>query len=636
MVVTHSIASLNFSLNRRANWLPVARGIFYFSTSAPVDIFAYESRIGTMPAYSTIYEILRELGEKEGLASCAAGADPKRWGKVVFDNTQRNLRQRDMRAGRENKMSIGIAATFIEYAEGTFPPDVHDIDDRKARMAKNERAAIDVDFFLDLINNEHLETVGAIQWLESLITHVPELTHLKEHVAMLYETRGAIDRLPPEASKLHCLSTVGKNENVTAELYSAILNFFAQVGQSPDSFIPRIWPFGGDGLSYQRLLELKRYLQYNENEFLSLGILEPQLEWWHTMWHNLSRVYETHWGEPLSRDPSTLGHSSRKIGREDPSNLKKIDYYPGAQLAYLVLDARMLDCWRLAFGTTDILQYFRDLNTTNELPAIEVLESMAKNLFRIYSTTQAYYHALHNAGSSKETLWTKSVPVGTPWIGIADDPSMEDLGLSNTKAKQRAATQKAPKSDAKQKKPTRKEKEANEEKEKIRRTGDQVLANSIAFMRDTVLSRECANAVASGDVGRVWEVLKVMLFTFAGSSHSKYVTYLLETITTLELESSQPLRNALLRTMLINLNGKPGGFFPCDLVQEYFNRLLEFIVERKGKEFDHSFIQQIISRNLHRMSQVKVDARTGVGLSRHAGRHSEPHSNPEIRILLNQ
>ncbi|KAJ3726679.1 hypothetical protein C8R42DRAFT_573424 [Lentinula raphanica] len=612
MVVTHSIASLNFSLNRRANWLPVARGILYFSTSAPVDLFAYESRTGTMPAYSTVYEILRELGEKEGAATRAAGADPKRWGKIVFDNTQRNLRQRDMRAGRENKMSVGIAATFIEYAEGTFPPGVHDVDDKKARIAKNERAHIGIDFFVDLLNDEHLETVGAIQWLESLVTQIPELAHLEEHVAGLYKTRGAINPLPPQPSNLHCLSTVAKNENVTAELYSALLNFLAQTGQTADSFGPRVLPVGGDGLSYQRLLELKRYLQYDENDLLSLSFVEPQLEWWHTMWTDLNRLYETHWGEPLSQDPSTLGHSSRKIGRDDPPNLKKIDYYPGIQLAYLILDTRMLDCWRLAFNTSDIFEYFRDLSQKDELPTIEVLEDMAQTLFQNYSTTRAYYHALHDAGASKEmSSWTGSVPVGTAWTGPAD-------------------------SDKKAKKPTRKQKEMDEEKQAMRTTGDRVLANSISFMRDALLSRECANAVASGDVGRVWEVLKVMLFTFAGSSHSKYTTYLLETITSLELESSRPLRDALLRTMLINLNGKPGAFFPCDIIQEYFNRLLEFIVERKGKEFDHAFIQQIISRNLHRMSQAKIDARASVGLARHAGRHSEPHSNPEVRILLRQ
>ncbi|KAH9943828.1 hypothetical protein B0H21DRAFT_864932 [Amylocystis lapponica] len=52
--------------------------------------------------------------------------------------------------------------------------------------------------------------------------------------------------------------------------------------------------------------------------------------------------------------------------------------------------------------------------------------------------------------------------------------------------------------------------------------------------------------MAEGDVGRMYEVLKVMLFTFAGSSHSKYTSYLLETICSLELESSPELRETIL------------------------------------------------------------------------------------------
>ncbi|KAJ3819451.1 hypothetical protein F5880DRAFT_1677203 [Lentinula raphanica] len=119
-VVTHSIAALNFTLNRFANWLPVARGIFYFSISVPVETFAYESRTGTMPAYTTVYRVLQALGEEEARVTRSAGSNPSQWGKVFFDNTQRYLRQRDMRFGREHKMSVGIAGTFIEYAEGTW------------------------------------------------------------------------------------------------------------------------------------------------------------------------------------------------------------------------------------------------------------------------------------------------------------------------------------------------------------------------------------------------------------------------------------------------------------------------------------------------------------------------------------
>jgi hypothetical protein len=37
------------------------------------------------------------------------------------------------------------------------------------------------------------------------------------------------------------------------------------------------------------------------------------------------------------------GHSANQIRRKAPANLKKVDYYPYSELAYQVLDARILD-----------------------------------------------------------------------------------------------------------------------------------------------------------------------------------------------------------------------------------------------------------------------------------------------------
>ena len=42
-------------------------------------------------------------------------------------------------------------------------------------------------------------------------------------------------------------------------------------------------------------------------------------------------------------------------------------------------------------------------------------------------------------------------------------------------------------------------------------SGDQSLAQSILFMRDTMVSRDASHAVASGDVGRLWEDMKVSI-----------------------------------------------------------------------------------------------------------------------------
>jgi len=85
-----------------------------------------------------------------------------------------------------------------------------------------------------------------------------------------------------------------------------------------------------------------------------------------------------------------------------------------------------------------------------------------------------------------------------------------------------------------------------------------------------------------------------MLFSFAGSSHSKYTTYLLEFLTNFELESSRELCETTLNAMLGNLSSMDGAFAEGDIIQEFFNRLLEAILEWKGVDFGDMFIHQVI------------------------------------------
>ena len=56
--------------------------------------------------------------------------------------------------------------------------------------------------------------------------------------------------------------------------------------------------------------------------------------------------------------------------------------------------------------------------------------------------------------------------------------------------------------------------------------------------------------------------MQAMLFTFAGSGHSNYTSYLLEMICEIELESSPALQEAFLLSLLVNATGEKGGFVP--------------------------------------------------------------------------
>ena len=324
--------------------MPLARGLLYFASSAPVDLFAYSSRIGEMPAYSTISNTLQGLSDQEAAVTTSHGRDPTKFGVLQFDNVQNYLRQRDPRIGRENKMNIGIAATYIELED--VDPKAFDLDDKLKRLAENKRAKLTVNQLIDMIDQPHLDVVSSLHWLRALTNYIPELAKWKTHVSMLFRTRASWLRLPARASKVHPLASSGKNETITTDLKDALIDFFSQIGQKHGDYLRRLLLVGGDGLTYEKMIQLQVYLQMHDDDLESFRLLQPILADWHGEWTDLSRTYETHWDSLLSIDPSSLGHSAGQLGRTAPPNLKKVDYFPSAEFLYLVLDMRMLDCWR--------------------------------------------------------------------------------------------------------------------------------------------------------------------------------------------------------------------------------------------------------------------------------------------------
>ena len=285
--------------------MPLARGLLYFASSAPVDLFAYGSRTGEMPAYSTISNTLQGLSDQEAAVTTSHGRDPTKFGVLQFDNVQNYLRQRDPRIGRENKMNIGIAATYIELED--VDPKAFDLDDKLKRLAENKRAKLTVNQLIDMIDQPHLDVVSSLHWLRALTNYIPELAKWKTHVSMLFRTRASRLRLPARASKVHPLASSGKNETITTDLKDALIDFFSQIGQKHGDYLRRLLLVGGDGLTYEKMIQLQVYLQMHDDDLESFRLLQPILADWHGEWTDLSRTYETHWDSLLSIDPSSLG-----------------------------------------------------------------------------------------------------------------------------------------------------------------------------------------------------------------------------------------------------------------------------------------------------------------------------------------
>lgn len=125
-----------------------------------------------------------------------------------------------------------------------------------------------------------------------------------------------------------------------------------------------------------------------------------------------------------------------------------------------------------------------------------------------------------------------------------------------------------------------------------------------------------------------------MLFTFAGSSHTKYCSFTLETIASLELESSEALKDATLENWLVNVQGRPGKFKEGNIMQEHFNEVLDESRDHADADWDGNLMRNIVSRNVHHFLRIKKEWGAGLGLSDKSGKHSEPHTKPEVSKLL--
>lgn len=125
-----------------------------------------------------------------------------------------------------------------------------------------------------------------------------------------------------------------------------------------------------------------------------------------------------------------------------------------------------------------------------------------------------------------------------------------------------------------------------------------------------------------------------MILTFAGSTHTKYMNYLLEMLSNLELESSLELREAFLANWIINPSGQAGHFVAGDKFQEQLQDEMYEHIGRKDRGFDEDYMQKVIAPNAYRFVLVKKSMTESLGLTHRSGKHKEPHTNAETRTLM--
>ncbi|KAG6912758.1 hypothetical protein DXG01_012393, partial [Tephrocybe rancida] len=249
----------------------------------------------------------------------------------------------------------------------------------------------------------------------------------------------------------------------------------------------------------------------------------------------------------------------------------------------------------------DLTNHFQKLKTSNKLPTLEEIHATARILVCWYATQEAYSQALSSEESENATEAMK-IPKGKPWTvpKLAEDTQLSSTTSENIDQPHRGTGEEesivedenmeaeSSRGAQPQLEPETEEHELlKEEKEKKKThvkakgfTGDRVLANTILFLQDAGWWVEASYAIPEGNIGCVYEILKIWIFQFSGKTNHNYANWLLEMYCLVRYESSKDLSNGILNNWLVNIIGELGKWIEGDLLQEHYNWWLEDMAEK--------------------------------------------------------
>ncbi|KAI0054568.1 hypothetical protein BV25DRAFT_1843569 [Artomyces pyxidatus] len=534
-ICTSVISKLIFGRNSWTNLFAMCRGISLFATKAHQSMYRVRSRLTQCVLYSTVHTTLvtMAVAERKVVQELFAtpDADPP---LVVFDNMQAMARRREQKLGTANKMIIGTGATAVKMEN--CEPGAFDLAPILEKYEQGGCRELRIQDVLDKIDIERMQKVFAYHWLDALVTYVPDLVVYRTEVSELFARNIWKHQInPKQHTTVYPLSTNSANEVSTRGLKDVLTDFLKQLGITKTTLGKRLIFFHGDGKSYEGMLKHVRSI----------------IAWVH-------------------------GKSDQQ---PEAYRFPQVDFYQNARLIDVTVRGHMLQCWEYVPVALVSLEDYFLTGAWAEYTWEQMISFKASTLSERYSTSMAYARALQPsaAGNRNAKANMKAIPQGPRYSRNLHNVKDRKAGVDPY------ATTVAPQNVAGDAMAKKKKKKQRPQKPFER---DWPLANSILLMQDRIWFMEVCRAVALGDIGRVWEVLKMWMFTFSGAGNSNYATYLIEMFVNIEHDYPKVTRNALFNNWLVNRQGKPGHFHELDLMQEHFNHWLEELAQHKGKEFD--------------------------------------------------
>ncbi|KAF7371884.1 hypothetical protein MVEN_00045600 [Mycena venus] len=431
------------------------------------------------------------------------------------------------------------------------------------------------------IDWEHVDNVTDLPFVRVLVNYSPHLKPRSSKVSALFRTAYA----KPDRNKGY---------------QAGYRDFDKQMGIEPEKSDNLLSWNRADGGGHGMLMCQKKIQVTTKDVYASYRNAISTPETWHTKSTKLNSAASNHYGPAASPDPSSLSRSYNAANMKRPSDLKKCD--PTSS-----------DLGGTGFGllAVNLLSHFDELAAHDCLPTLGDLMEQASIIRERYACQTAYEQSLDKEEQDGASSRTK-FPQGSTWTpptareasatepdadadmpGLDEIPDDDEAPSHHKEPEPSIETPTMPEPNE----PTAKSHEEGPKshKEPPGFDGDRVLSNAILFLMKFGWWTELNYAIPEGDVGRVFEILKIFIFTFAGASNQNYMRYMLDLYALLEFECSPELKEALLNNWLINLCGELGKFLEGDLMQEWNNWWLSDFSGQHGGDYDDKIYRETIA-----------------------------------------
>ncbi|KAG8724202.1 hypothetical protein FRC09_020863 [Ceratobasidium sp. 395] len=161
---------------------------------------------------------------------------------------------------------------------------------------------------------------------------------------------------------------------------------------------------------------------------------------------------------------------------------------------------------------------------------------------------------------------------------------------------------------------------------------DDVLRNSILFIRDALLFRSFVTSVKCGNMAMIELILKICAVSFRGSGRTQYARELLRLRHNLVHAWPKPLRELVLSNMLVNMTGKKNGWKEIGLLQEHMNYWIKIIYKARGPNATWKWLAEI-SPCISALRELATQVNTSLA-PRNSNRHTAPNLQTDLDALI--